>query len=99
MIEAEREDQCAEPDVLRALRGCGEKNAWRRRKAERRLVMLRKVIAVEAGAVAGLQHGETIFVLHGELLAGAIHVIKDSEMHVRPAPSAGFGEGCCWAKL
>ena len=75
--------------------GGGEEHGRRRREAEGGLVMFGEMIAVEAGAVAGLQHGEAIFILHGDRLAGAIHVIEDSEFHFRPSPALVRGIG--WA--
>src|SRR5579864_963981 len=93
MVQAEREHQCAEPQSLGPLGSRGEEHARRRREAERGLMVLGEMIAVEAGPVAGVQKRQAIFVLHRQLLAGPVHVVEDSKAHVPPCPS--LFQGCC----
>ena len=54
MIERQKINQRAEAQAAGALRGGGEEQAGRCRGTERRRMMLGEVIAVEPGAVVGL---------------------------------------------
>ena len=66
MIERERIDQRPEIEPLGALGDGREIDAGRGRHAERRRVMLGAVIAVDAGAVVGLDQLQPVFVEIGE---------------------------------
>jgi hypothetical protein len=82
VVLRERVDQRAEPQTLAVLRGGGEKDARRRREAERRPVVLGKVVAVETAAIVGADQLEPVGVLRTEIGLGAIHVIEHAELHL-----------------
>src|SRR6476619_1794982 len=81
MVERQRVDQRAEAEPSRTLRDRREIDARRRRHAERREMVLGDVVAVEAGALIGLDDFEASFVILVELHVAMVEVIKDADLH------------------
>jgi hypothetical protein len=82
VIKRQEIEQRAEPDAPRLARRCGEKDARRRRHRQRRRVVLREVIAVEAGGLGRLQQSEAILVGLLQDFAAVIDVVENAELHV-----------------
>ena len=83
VVERQQIDHRAEFEVLRALRDGGEKDARRRRVAERRVVVLREVIGVEPGAIIGLDQAEPVLEMPGQRQAAVVEMVEDPELHRR----------------
>jgi hypothetical protein len=81
MVERQEIDERTEAQIRRALRHGGEEKAWRCGTAERRRMMLGKVISVNAGAVISFDQGEAIGIELAERHSGLIHMIEDAEFH------------------
>src|SRR4029077_4603780 len=81
MIERQQINQRAEAQLLGALRQRGEENPGRSRAADRRAVMLGKVIAMEARAVVGLGEPQPAGKQLGMRHARIVHVIEYAEFH------------------
>ncbi len=83
VVERQQVDHRPEAKPLGALRNGGQEQAGRRRIAERRVVVLGEVIAVEAGAVVCLDQSEPLLEMAGERQAAVVEVVEDPEAHGR----------------
>ena len=91
MIERQQIDHRSEPQGFGALRDRRQIDAGRRGHAERRRMVLRDVVAVDAGAFIGLRQAQAIFVKFCERNARVIHVVEHAEFHrFLPKSTAGL---------
>ena len=79
-------DQRAEAQSLGALRHRREEYARRRRHAERRRVVLRQVIGVEAGAVIRLDQLQAALIERAERLVAPVEMIENAEVELHGPP-------------
>src|SRR4029077_12694751 len=95
MIKRERVHERAEAQALRPLRDGGEKDARRRRHAERRRVVLSEMIGMEARAIISLDELQPLLILLVQGKRALIHVIEDAEFqaHRKIFRSVGMAEG------
>ena len=91
MVERQHIDQRPEPQRLRARDRCGEENAWARRHAERRRMVLGKVIAGEALGLDQRDEVEPGFEEIAEDAAVRVEMVEDAELHARSFRPAGAG--------
>jgi hypothetical protein len=82
MIKRQRIDQRPKAQPFGALRDGGEKDARRRRHAERRRVMLGEMIGVETGAVVKLDQLQPGLVIIPQRQVITIEVIENSKFHI-----------------
>src|SRR5579871_5725510 len=82
MVERQQIHHRPEFEFFGALRNGGEKHAGRGRIAERRVVMLGQVIAIEAGAVIGLDEFEPVFEMLLQRTAAVVEMIEYPETHL-----------------
>ena len=83
MIERQQVHHRPELQVLGALRDGGQKHARRRRVAERRVVVLGEMIAVEPGAVIGLDQPEPVLEMPRQRQPAVVEMVEDPELHRR----------------
>ena len=81
MIERQRVDQRSEAELFGALRDAGEIDRRRGGEAERRLVVLGDVVAIEAAAIVGFDDLETVVVEFLQRHAARVDVVENSEFH------------------
>ena len=93
MMERQRVDQRSEAELFGALRDAGEVDGRRGGKAERRLVMLGDVVAVEATAIVGFDDLETVVVEFLQRHAARVDVVENSEFHVAAPGSCRLSQG------
>src|SRR4029077_19759267 len=84
VVERQQVDHRPESEAFGALCHRRQEQAGRRRVAAWRVVVLGQVIAVEAGAVVGLDQPEPLLEMTGERQAAVVEVVEDPEAHARP---------------
>ena len=88
VIERQQIHHWPEPDLPRPLRDRGQEDTGRRGIAERRVVVLGEMVAVEPGAVIGLDQLEPLLEELADGHAVIVQMIKDPKAHF-VVPGAG----------
>jgi hypothetical protein len=81
MVERKGIDQRTEAQALRALSDCGEENAGRGGKPQRRRVMLGGVIRIEAAAIVGFDDLQPFLIECVQRTIVAIEVVENADFH------------------
>jgi hypothetical protein len=71
----------AEAQAVGALRHRGEEQAGRGGAAERRRMVLGQMIAVEPGAIVGLDEAEPVGIETVRVVRRIVHVVEHAELH------------------
>ncbi len=80
-----------EPDLPRPLRDRGQEDTGRRGIAERRVVVLGEMVAVEPGAVIGLDQLQPLLEELADRHTAIIQMVEDPEAHFRRLPLSQGG--------
>ena len=86
MIERQQIDHRPEPQLPGPLGHGGEKHARRRRVAERRVVVLGQMVAIEPGAIIGLDQLQPVLEMPGQRLPAVVQMVENPKTHVAASP-------------
>src|SRR5271170_1019261 len=82
MIERQEVDHRSEPQLPSALRHRGQKQTRRRRIAERRVVVLGQMVAIEPAAVVRLDQPQPILEVPGQRLPAVVQMVENPKTHL-----------------
>ena len=95
IVKRQQIDQRPHMDSPGACGDRGEKNAGRRREAERRRVMFGDVVAEKTGGVGGRDQLEALLVYAIERLVATLEMVEDAECDVAHAAALQCRSGRC----
>jgi hypothetical protein len=87
IVEGERVGKRSQSDLLRSLRRGADKDAGKRRHADRVPVMLGEVIAIDSRGIGGFDQLQPLLIELCQRRVAAVEMIEDSDFHgPSPAP-------------